>query len=394
MKLIRNPELKGIFTLILVILVLGGGLAVATGKLEQWFGITWGPKALDGIVYVSDRSGSSDIWLVDADGSNPRRVTKRVAIGSVPVISPNGSRIWFVGVQENEACVMEVRPDGKALQPASAAGSVSQPSFSPDGKKAAYIANGKVYISEYDGANPEAVLPTEAEIHAAMKNTLDRSQLPPYTAYAWGPDSVSMAGVTRDPTGDELLVYLREPDGKPEIIPTRMLVNELIRQSGGREELPGNAPVGVGTIKWAAEAEVFTVPVFVGEDMGGFLVTFKIEDDKLQVADFKPFAGVVTGLALSPDGSRVMVSVAATEKGMPNGILMIDLENRDAGIVVDGNFMSLSYSPDGSKLLAVQVDSKGLKRDVVTIDPDSGDITRITKDGHSYDPVWTPVSKK
>lgn len=394
MKLIRNPELKGILILLLIAVVLGGTLAVATGKLEQWFGITWGAKALDGIVYVSDRSGSDEIWLVNTNGSNARRVTKGMRIGSVPAVSANGSRIIFVGVKGQDIQVMTVRPDGKGLGPISSSGSVAHPAFSPDGKNAAYVANGKVYVCKYDGSSPATVLPSDAEIHSAMTNTLDRSQLPPYTLFSWGPDSKGMAGVTQDPTGDEVLVFLPEAGDKPQMIPARMLLSELLKQMGADGEIPGGVDIKIKDIVWASREMVFTTPIVVGENEGTFLVTFVIENGKLQVADVKTPNGVVTGVALSPDGANLAFSVADVAKDKPNGIVVVNLQDQNSRLAAEGNFMSLSYSPDGDRLLAVQVDPKGLKRNVVTVDLDSGKVKKITKDGHSFSPVWTPVSKK
>ena len=47
------------------------------------------------IVFISDRSGAENVWLMDADGSNPRQISqeKETAEFASPAFSPNGSHI-------------------------------------------------------------------------------------------------------------------------------------------------------------------------------------------------------------------------------------------------------------------------------------------------------------
>lgn len=69
--------------------------------------------AADKVVFVSGRSGHSEVWTVDADGSNPLQITRsgRSEVGS-PSWSPDGRLIAFNGMPENNIDVYVVEAGG------------------------------------------------------------------------------------------------------------------------------------------------------------------------------------------------------------------------------------------------------------------------------------------
>jgi len=52
------------------------------------------------IVFTSDHSGNDDIWMIDADGSNPRQITSDPAPDHSPVFSPDCTSIAFVSERD------------------------------------------------------------------------------------------------------------------------------------------------------------------------------------------------------------------------------------------------------------------------------------------------------
>ena len=68
-------------------------------------------QASDKITFVSDREGASDIWIMNADGSDP------------------------VNLTQGRDC--------------------ASPAWSPDGMKIAYIASGEIWLMNADGSNPQ-----------------------------------------------------------------------------------------------------------------------------------------------------------------------------------------------------------------------------------------------
>jgi TolB protein len=373
MKLFKNPELRGILGLVFVILLIGGIMAVASGKLETWFGISLfsGPKLLDKIVYVSDNSGSRDIYAMNTDGSDQKTLTEGVSVISAPFVSPNGNRVVFVGRFKNETQVFTVRGGGgQPERLTSATGPKQQPAFSPDGKNLAFISSGTVYLTNMNGEGMERALPTEKDTHLAM---LDRNSLPAYYTYAWGSDSKSMAGVTKDSNSNDVLVYLPKLDGEAKKMP-----------------LSPNERARINDISWASEKPSLAVSVIIGKR--SMLGVYDAE-----VGQLKPVASAekqeLRDTAMSPDGSSVVAVLKSHDKKAPSGLVLVDVESGQGRIIAAGDYESISYSPDGEKLLAVQVSKSG-DRDIVVINTTDGQVEKLTSVGHSSDPVWSPVSEK
>ena len=56
----------------------------------------------DLIAFASDRAGSLDIWVMKADGTEPRQLTTNPAIDVGPSWAPDGQRIAFVSDREGD----------------------------------------------------------------------------------------------------------------------------------------------------------------------------------------------------------------------------------------------------------------------------------------------------
>ncbi len=396
MKRLLSPEVRGILGLVAVIVGVGTILAASTGKLEQWFGIAIfaGPSAYDKIVFVSDRSGTDDIYLMDPDGSNQTRLTEKAHVYSMPAISPSGRRIVYVGRFQNQDQVFSVSPKGGTPDRlTSATGPKKLPCFSPDGARLSFIVGGKVYTAEPNGDGLEPVLPTEVEIHQAMTDPLMRNQTPAYTDYAWQRNSMGMMGVTKDPGRNDLLVYLSKPDGEPAPIPLRAVVDQLLRDTGmaAKQILPSEF-LSVTGLGWAADTDTLAVTASAGKR--SFLLVLAIEDGKPRIVGFRPLDGQEASRpGLSPDGTKIALAVKSLDNKAASGMLVLDLNTGSGQIVVGGVFENPVYSPDGEKILATSI-GEGDTRDVVIIDPSDGSVKPLTTDGHSFNAIWTPTAPK
>lgn len=119
----------------------------------------WSPDGTR-LVLVSDRSGFSDLWLVDLDGSNAVNLTLDEAKDHSPAWSPDGQWIAFASLRDAlywELYVMRVDgSDVRRLTWWEDASDLS-PSWSPDGSRIAFASkrdgNWEIYTMDRDGGN-------------------------------------------------------------------------------------------------------------------------------------------------------------------------------------------------------------------------------------------------
>ena len=96
---------------------------------------------LSRIAFVSDRSGSKEIWVMRWDGSDPQQLTSHRSIALSPAWSPDGQWLAFTSFLRGSPQLFILRPTEGYLKPLSTLPGVnSSPSFSPDGKQVAFAA--------------------------------------------------------------------------------------------------------------------------------------------------------------------------------------------------------------------------------------------------------------
>ena len=375
--------------LILVIAGMGFVLAVATGRISLFSG----PKALDKIVFVSDVTGSREICAMNAEGSGRTQLTTGAAVRSAPAMSPSGDRIVYVGRFGNSDQVFATGAEGGTPDRlTSATGPKKEPRYTPDGSQLSFIASGRVYVAETNGDSPHPIFPTAYEVRAAMSDPLRRGDVPAYYGYAWGPDSAAIVGVRKDSDGNDSAVFLADTRSEPKFIPFAGLLNEVLRQEGAskRRIAPGER-VRVTGLGWAAKAPVFAVSVVSRND--GFLIVFGVQKGQLRFSGFRSFEGHEIGQpAFAPDGSALAIPTSSADGSSEAGLLKLDLASGRAQVIASGVFQRPSYSPRGDRILATLSDEIRQTRDLVVIELTTGRLKRLTRDGGSYDAIWSPAS--
>ena len=112
------------------------------------------------IAFSSSRGGSYDLYVMDADGRNARRLTLDSGAESEPVWAPDGTRIFYSGSPVGGvAQLMSVRADGTDPRTLTAStGGNRAPDVSADGRRIAFVStrDGNPEIYEMDATGGEA----------------------------------------------------------------------------------------------------------------------------------------------------------------------------------------------------------------------------------------------
>lgn len=117
---------------------------------------SWSPDGSQ-LAYVSDRTGSPEIYVVSAKGGRARRLTFGGAYNTAPAWSPSGRWIAYQTRHEGQFDLWLIDPEGRHNQPlVTHPRSDEQPSWSPDGRKLAFqsLRRGRfdIYVIDLDGS--------------------------------------------------------------------------------------------------------------------------------------------------------------------------------------------------------------------------------------------------
>ena len=190
---------------------------------------------------------NSDLWLVTADGGEPRPLTVSPKRDDAPQWSPDSTRLAFISDRDGRAQVYLIRPDGGEPQRVTDVKTAVQGfAWSPDGKRIAYIAADPAPDArekeKKDGFDQVVV---DADYPFAYINVINvpmsaSSEMPKpvkltdgalhVTELAWAPDGSAIAFIARntpklaDTATTE--IYLLDVNSEPIAQPARMTNND------------------------------------------------------------------------------------------------------------------------------------------------------------------------
>jgi len=129
----------------------------------------WSPDG-ERLAFVSDRSGSPQIYIVGRDGEGLRRLTFQGSYNTAPVWSPDGRWIAYETRLESQFDIWLVDPSGRSTVPlVQHRLSDETPSWSPDGRKIAFSSNRRgrydIYVVDVgsDGSDARRLTGGEGE---------------------------------------------------------------------------------------------------------------------------------------------------------------------------------------------------------------------------------------
>lgn len=390
------------------IILLLAAIAIVAG-LARWGSLGFPmpgagvPTTKDRILFVSDRGGHNDIWLMDAKpGGKAEALTSDPMDDREPVFSPDGQTVVFTSNRQKNQLglfgpgvvrhlfVMQSAP-GQALNPltqsSASSGTKERPSF-PDPRQVFFLDGGRVHAIAPDASDPVAVFPTAQQRRGnpLISELFERGGV---VDYSTSKDGAWVAAVVKREDDQALVVYDVEnkiPAAlavgqriKTAFLPDGALIASIDEGTPVKDPIPFTDEMAskVGSLAALLPSSADTAP---GRHL---LLRFRF-GNSLAVDMQTELPGEVAGVVASPDGSYVAL-VGGSEAP---GLVVIELKSSSAMVletrVVDG----VSFSPDSKKVtFACEGD--------IWVAPVSGDARpeNLTNGkGKNRSPVWSPAA--
>jgi eukaryotic-like serine/threonine-protein kinase len=361
------------------------------------------PDGSDVAYSAEDASGNVDIWLVDARGGTPIRLTDDPALDRSPSWYPDGSAIAFVSERNGSPCVWKVpRLGGQTPTPVVAA--ADAPAVSPDGSQIAFTRPDA-------GGHSRIVVAPLADTSIPSVLTTDRDGLWDHESPAWSPDgrTICYAGhtdlwtVPAEGGRASRLTVEGEADFEPAWSPDGRWVY-FSSMRGGTTAIwrvpagggtPGRVTMGSGPERQPSLSKDGSRLTYSTFSLNSNLVV-RVEKTGKEYE----FGGERRELspAFAPDGSAVAY-VSDQLKSPPDlWIQPLSPDGSAAGAArrltdQPGSSTHPSYSPDGRWIAYYRVVNE--QRDIWIVPADGGTPLRFTDDpAMDVHPAWSPDGRQ
>lgn len=166
------------------------------------------------LLFTSKQSGDLELYVANADGTDPKNLTNHPSNDVCGAWSPDGKQITFFSDRGGTDDLYVMNADGSQVrQLTSGPGRETAPTWSADGKKIAFVQGGtpletaEICVVSATGGDP---------INLTNNNVFDGD-------LAWSPDGKQILfASTRDGQGRDFSLYLMNTDGtNPHAVPGR-----------------------------------------------------------------------------------------------------------------------------------------------------------------------------
>lgn len=279
-------------------------------------------------VFVSERDGNPEIYIMNSDGSGQVRLTDSPSYDIMPAWSPDGTKIAFVSEREGNPEIYAMNSDGSGQVRLTNNSSYDySPAWSPDGTKIAFVSNREV--SQNNGNSVVKisykifVMNADGSSQAKLFDNSMADESP-----KWSPDRTRM-------------LFVSYRDGNPEIYVINLDGTNLVRLT--------NEPSFDLMPNWSPDGSKI---VFRSDRDGNAEIYTMNPDGSDQVRiTYNPFADEYPNW--SPDGNKIIFvskrdNILDTEGILTNEIYIINQDGSNFNRLT--NNLSDDYFPGWTKL--------------------------------------------
>ena len=366
--------LSGVLVVLIVVVFLTAGVALylTVNPPQQGTTALQPPR----LAFVSDRDGNPEVYVMDGDGKNIRRLTENPAWDFYPTWSPDGTQIAFLRFAGEPGQRVVSEENGLYLVNADGSGEVqlvqisstmaAGPAWSPDGTQIAYAVSDEtqsgggqhsIHVMSRQGGEPTTVLTYTHSVFSLAWSS-DGTYLLFTSGGDLGPRASALdltsgmvtelgnpAWVAACSSAGEEVAYFALTDGSLHVVrPTGEGDHPLgdVGQSGHNRYATG--------LVWSPDGETLFYAVRDEDTQRSEFYSLDIESG--QSALITDVEGQIWGMALSPNGRSLVYSlITATEQrgeGLPPSVIYcLDVRSgRSSAMSEDTSFNGMaSWSP-------------------------------------------------